>query len=140
MEPMRALIAQIIRFGISGGIATGLIVGLLYLFTAVFHWWYLLSDVIAFIIAIVVSFLLQKYWAFGDTRREGAGFQMTFYVFVMLWDLALNTGLLYLSVERLHLWYLYAQLGISVLIAIQNYLLYRFIIFRQPQTEYEVSP
>ncbi len=127
---MSPSLQRIIRFIISGATATGLIIVLLYGLTKVFHIWYLASSVLAFIIATVVSFLLQKYWAFKDHRSDVLHKQAAAYFVLQLWDLVLNTALLYVGVTYLHLWYLLAQFCVSAIIAVQNFLVYRAFIFK----------
>jgi len=62
--------ARVFRFLLSGGTALLTDLILLYLFTDLFGIWYVASAVAAFILAFMVSFLLHKFWTFGDHSRE----------------------------------------------------------------------
>lgn len=127
---MSPSLQRIIRFAISGAIATGLTIGLLYVFTKYFHIWYLASSIAAFAIATITSFFLQKYWAFKDRRLGVMHKQAAEYLALQIWDLIFNTIMLFVAVSYIHLWYLLAQLCSSFIIAVQNYLVYRAFIFK----------
>src|SRR3989344_279145 len=61
---------QAIRYIISGG--TGAVVNLATLFVLVhfFQVWYLLSVIMAFVVAFFVSFSMQKFFTFNDDSLE----------------------------------------------------------------------
>ncbi|MFA6554483.1 MAG: GtrA family protein [Candidatus Paceibacterota bacterium] len=122
---------KLVRFLISGGTATFVNIALLYVFTDVFDIWYITSAIMAFVIAFVVSFTLQKFWTFQDMSKEGMHRQAIIYFTMASFNLCLNAGLLYLCVEYIGLHYLSAQILISILIAIENYFVYQFLIFRR---------
>ena len=123
------------RFGISGIIATATNISCLYLLTDVFGFWYILSTIISFIIAFSVSFSLQKYWTFKDTAHHKITRQAPLFLALTTLNLALNTALMYLSVEYLGIHYLLAQFIISALIACQSYFLYGKVIFKKSDAE-----
>ena len=125
---------KIFRFLLSGGIALGTDLFFLFLFTDIFGVWYIASAVVAFILACGVSFILQKFWTFGDNSREGIHMQMGVYFFVAVINLALNTLLVYVFVERADLHYLFAQAVASALIAVESFFIYQRFIFQKTIT------
>jgi putative flippase GtrA len=122
---------KLFRYAVSGGTAFGTNVLFLFLFTDIFGVWYLASAVFAFILAFFVSFLLHKFWTFGDHSRDGMHAQMGGYFAVALVNLALNTLLVYVFVERASLHYLVAQMLASLLIAMESFFVYQHVIFRK---------
>ena len=124
--------AKIGRFLFSGGVSAGVDLILLFIFTDIFGWWYLVSAIFAFLIAFGVSFTLQKFWTFQDHSREGVHAQAGIYFFVAVINLALNTLFVYLFVEYIHLHYLLAQIVASLLIACESFFVYQRFIFRAP--------
>jgi len=126
--------ARVFRYLLSGGIALGTDLALLYLFTNIFGIWYLASAIAAFILAFAVSFLLQKFWTFGDHSREGLHIQLGVYFFVAIVNLALNTLVVYLFVEQGGLHYLVAQIAASALIAVESFFVYQHFIFKTTDT------
>ncbi len=118
-----------IKYLISGGTAASVDLILLFLFTHFLGFHYLISAILAFMIAFFVSFYLQKFWTFRDNRKEIIYGQMAVYLTVALVNLGLNTGLMYLFVEYLRVWYLLAQVMAGAMIAVESFLIYRFFIF-----------
>lgn len=121
---------KIFRFLVSGGISTGVDLGLLYLFTDFFGIWYLVSSVLAFILAFFVSFGLQKFWTFRDHSRDGMQAQMGVYLFISSCNLGLNTFLVYLLVDHFGFHYLVAQIVTSIFIACESFFIYQRFVFR----------
>jgi len=124
--------ARIGRFVVAGGLATLVNLGLLYILTDVAGIWYLLSAVVSFIAAFFVSFTLQKFWTFEDSSHEGMHVQAGIFFLVAAGNLGLNTLFLYVLVEYALLHYLLAQVIVSAFIAVENFLIYRYVIFRTP--------
>lgn len=121
---------KIVRFLISGGVATGIDLVLLYVFTDIFGIWYLASSVVAFTFAFLASFSLQKFWTFRDHSREGIQTQAGIYFLIAAANLGLNTLLVYLLVDYVNLHYLIAQIIVSVFVAVENFFVYQRFIFR----------
>ena len=121
---------KIFRFLLSGSTAFGTDIIFLYLFTDIFGIWYLASAIIAFVFAFFVSFVLHKFWTFGDRSQEGMHMQMGAYLFVAVVNLSLNTLLVNLFVEQTGLHYIIAQILASALIAIESFFVYQRFIFK----------
>ena len=126
---------QYVKFIIAGGTAAFTDLTLLYIFTDILGWWYLISAAIAFIIAFFVSFFLQKFWTFRDNNRERIYKQMGQYFLVGTVNLTINTLGMYILVDKLNIMYLFAQMIMMVLIAIGSFLIYRFVIFKKHKRE-----
>lgn len=122
---------ETLRFVISGGTVALTELSLLYVFTDVFHIWYLFSLIIAFSCSFVLSFLLQKFWTFKNKATDKVHFQAVVYLLVALMNLVLNACLLYILVQFVGVWYLLAQAVISAVIAIWSFLIYKFLIFKK---------
>jgi len=131
---------QIIRYIISGGTAALVNLVLLYVFTDFLKVWYLFSSVLAFCLAFFVSFFLQKYWTFSDWGKGKMYQQMGVYFAVSVANLGVNTGLLYLAVDKLKIWYLLAQVLVLAIIAIESFIIYKFLIFERPAGSAGVNP
>ncbi len=120
-----------VKYVIAGGTAAVTDLVLLYVFTDILHLWYLFSAIIAFIIAFFVSFYLQKFWTFRDNSRDRIYAQASLYFLAGLMNLAINTGGMYLLVDKLGVIYLGAQIIMGALIAATSFLIYKFIIFKK---------
>lgn len=127
----RTLAAKLVRYLFSGGTAAVTDLVLLYVFTDICHIWYLVSSVLAFLVAFGVSFVLQKFFTFQDHGTEGMHRQAMIYFAVTSTNLVLNTGLIYLFVQYTGMNYIIAQIVTSILIAIESYLVYQAFIFKK---------
>lgn len=122
---------KINRFVLSGLLATAINFGLLYLFTDFFKVWYIVSAIVAFIASVFTSFIFQKYWTFKDMSKERIHYQAIVFFVIAAINLALNTFFLYLLVEYAGLYYLVAQVLTSIIIAAENFFVYRHLIFKK---------
>src|SRR4051812_30395027 len=111
---------KLLRYIIAGGTATLVDLVLLYVFTDRFHLWYLLSAILAFAIAIVVSFLLQKFWTFQDHALAGVHVQAFRYLLAGLFSLGLNAALMYVFVDLVHIYYIISQILGAGIVAFVN--------------------
>lgn len=125
---------RFIRYCVSGGTALALDLVLLYAFTDILGWWYLWSAVVAFAIAIVVSFILQKFWTFEDRSADNVHRQFALYIAIALGNTAVNTGLMYLFVDYFGIPYLLSQIIASGIIAASSFFIYRRFIFNRPNS------
>lgn len=128
-EEHRALIYTIGRFIAAGSIGAVTNISLLFLFTEYVGLYYLVSAGISFILACCVGFALQKFWTFRERSLESVHSQAMGYFTISTTNFFLNLALLYFLVEKIHLWYIFAQIIASGLIAVSSFLLYRYVIF-----------
>ncbi len=118
-----------LRFLIAGCTGAAVNLGLLYVLTDIVGLWYLLSSVLAFIVSFLVSFRLQKYWAFKEPSTHAISSQMLWYLVVALVNLGLNTLILFTCVEILHMHYMLGQVVAGAMVAVWNFFIYKYFIF-----------
>lgn len=118
-----------IKYVLSGMAGAFVNLGTLFILTECAHVYYLLSAIIAFFVSLAVGFNLQKKWTFRNNEKK-AGQQALQYFSVTGLNLLVNTGLLYVLVEKFHIWYLLAQVLIYGGLAIFTFFIYRYIIFK----------
>jgi len=123
-------LSRIARFLIAGTLATAVSAGVLHLCVSVFGMWYITGSVFGFFAGFLVSFTLQKFWTFRDMRRDVLGSQVLMYLTLLTINLGSNTLLVYFGVEFGGLSPVVAQIGASLILACQNFLVYRYVIFR----------
>lgn len=122
---------KIMRFLFSGGTAFLVNFFFLFAFTEWLKIYYLISAVLAFLIAFVVSFILQKYWTFRDSRSTYSHKQTILYLIVAVVNTVINAGLVYFFVEFSHFHYLLGQFLASGIIAFESYFVYQYFIFKK---------
>jgi putative flippase GtrA len=133
------------RYGVSGIIGALIQIVSLYVWVSLlgFEHTYLLGLVLGFILALIATFLLQKYWAFKDTESKSIPHQLLYYSLVAVSGLALNALLLAgakllltsYSVDFFHGWYLMVQTLITGLVAVFNFSLNYWITFSKARQE-----
>jgi putative flippase GtrA len=124
-------IHRVLKYLISGSIATAVDLGLLYVLTDWLGVWYLASAVIAFLIAFVVSFTLQKFWTFDDDRTHVLVQQAGLYFAIVCGNLCINTVGMFLLVQKFHIWYLLSEVIMLGLIACMSFFLYQRFVFQK---------
>lgn len=122
---------HLVRYLISGGIAATTNVGILFLLVHFAHLHYLSASIAAYLLAVVVSFTLQKFWTFQDKPTHDIPSQFSRYSIVVVTNLLLNTLLMYLFVDTFGIWYIFAQIGATAIVAVAGYFGYRFFVFKE---------
>lgn len=120
----------VIKFIIAGGLAAATDLLLLYFFHGPLGMGVVSAASLAFVIAFGVSFGLQKFWTFRDYRSGKLPGQLSLYFLNALLGLLANAGAMHVLVNRWSVWYLLSQVLVSAALAVWNYLLYRFVIFK----------
>lgn len=90
---------------------------------------YLTCSVVAFVAALFVGFILQKYWTFDGALSRQTHVQFLSYTILALTNLAVNTLIVYLLVEYAHMYPLLAQAIGAGSVAFVSYVLYQRYIF-----------
>jgi putative flippase GtrA len=119
--------AQISRFSLVGAFSVTTYYALFYGLTEYAHVWYIASAMVAFGGYYVVSFTLQKYWAFRNRSKERIRQQLAQFSLMAVGNWILNTSLLYVLVEYFGMWYLLAQGILTVVVSIIAYFALRWI-------------
>ena len=120
---------QILKYLGVGGVVVAINVSVLYSLTEFLHLYYLLSAVFAFCVAFLVSFFLQKLFTFKDASTGRVASQMSYYLALQLANVCTNMLLLYSLVEYARVWYILAEIIISLGLAIITFAISRRFIF-----------
>jgi dolichol-phosphate mannosyltransferase len=123
----RAGVNKMVRFLISGVIATVVNLALLYGLTEFGGMWYLLSAAIAFVVSFATSFMLQKYWAFRNKDVSKVKSQLPMHLSVAVFNLCIDLVLVYALVEYFGVWYLAAQFIAAAIISTESFFAFRWI-------------
>ncbi len=131
---MKDLLTRVIgwrplRYLLSGGTAAAANLTLLYILVHFFHVWYLEAAVLSFMVGMCMSFVLQKFFTFSHYSNETLKRQTSLHASLQLFNLCLNTALMYAGVDLLHVPYLLAQLIISAGMAVYSFLFYKHLVF-----------
>lgn len=122
---------KLIKYVISGAISTVTNLGSFFILEHYFNIYYLYGSILSLLISTLVSFVLQKFWTFDDQITNTIYLQFILYVAITLGNLAINTAVVYILVDRMHIWYLLAQLTASCVVAITGFFAYQRFVFNK---------
>ena len=122
---------KIIKYIFAGGLATLSNLTTLFVCVNYFHLWYLLGAIISFCLAVIISYLLQKFFVFENYSRENMHKQFFNFFIFNFFMLGINTLLMYLFVDIIGFWYLLAQAVSSFVCAFVNYNYFNKMIFKK---------
>lgn len=126
----KQFIKQGIRFAIVGGIGTFVNLSILYILTDIYGILYLISEAIAFIVAVIHNYFWNKSFTFEeDIKEKVIGKAMKFSIICIL-ALIVNLMVLFILVEYFRIFYLYAEVGAIGIAFFVNFLGNRFWTFR----------
>lgn len=122
---------QFLRFGLVGAFVSGVHLVLVFLLTDFFGVWYLYSTIISYTLATVINFTLQKVYVMRNRDVSQSHIQFVKYVLLVLFCLLINTLGMYAFVGFLGVSYLYAQVYMTVGLAIFTFFISRSYVFHQ---------
>ncbi len=120
-------VPKTVRYVISGGTGAVVNIGTLFVLTHFFGVWYLTSSIIAFLIALQVSFVLQRLWTFEVLNIKGLAHHSMLYFTVAVMNTLINTATVFILVEYANVWYVAAQVIAAASIACYSFFMYRRI-------------
>ena len=122
-------ITYFLRYNIVAGLATAIDFMVLVLLTEVSHLWYMLSGIIGALSGGIVSFIMERNWAFRK-RSGNIYLQSIKYLAVWVTSILLNIWGLYLLVEFFHIHYILSKVVVAVIVGLGfNFLTHRYFIF-----------
>ncbi|MFA6459314.1 MAG: GtrA family protein [Candidatus Paceibacterota bacterium] len=122
MQTKSSRLGQAVRFCIAGAAGVLAYYTALYCLTEYLGVWYVASAVVGFILNTGLNFTLQKFWTFQNKETGMVHRQIVLYVAMTISFLIGNTVFLYLMVQYLHMWYIGAQMILTVLISILSFI------------------
>ncbi len=99
----RAILGQLLRFLVSGGIVTALGVGVYAVIALVLRWHPQLGNFLAYVTAMATGYLLHSRWSFRDHGGTRGGNTVARFLVVSLISLGLNSFWVWLLTEPLAL-------------------------------------
>ncbi|MFH1207650.1 MAG: GtrA family protein [Patescibacteria group bacterium] len=118
---------ETMRYLVAGGIGVSLYYLLLYTLTEYADWWYLLSAAIGSIANFTSNFLLQKFWTFRNKDRNTVRAQARKYAILYVSLFVANLALMFVLVTLMHIWYILAQIPVTIILSAVSYLISRKI-------------
>jgi putative flippase GtrA len=118
-----------IKYLLSGAISTAIHLTILSLAYSYLNLQIITATSLAYLIAFGVSFCLQKFWTFRNKSKRYLK-QIYFYLLVGAFNLFFNAALMQFLVVNLDFHYLLSQIIVSGLVALNSFLLYKYLVFK----------
>lgn len=110
VQPTSHGFVQFFRYGLVAIVAFTVDFGLLYVFTSLFSWFYLLSATSSFAISVVVNYLLSTVWVFAERAKRERAVELVLFVGVCIIALLLNDVFMWIFTSMLGIFYLTSKL------------------------------
>ncbi|MCF6339055.1 MAG: GtrA family protein [Gammaproteobacteria bacterium] len=123
------MLKPMLRFAVSGGLATVIHVGVFVFLVEGFALRPVLAAAPAFVFALFVSYGMNYHWTFSASAPHRI--MLPRFVVVALLGLVLNLGITYAVVDVAHYWYGYALLLVVLLVPLTTFLLSKFWVFNE---------
>lgn len=124
---------ELIIYGIVGVLTTVVNVAIFQLFSNVLNVHYLISNVVAWVVAVIFAFVANKLWVFKSKswQRELVQREAISFVIARLMSLGVDMLIMYLAVDILAVDELIAKIVANVFVIIINYVLSKLWIFKK---------
>jgi len=112
---------QFLRYGIVGGIAAVVNIGMLYVFTELFGLHYIFSNILAFTLGLIVNYFLSVKYVFSKERKENRKLEFIVHIVIGIIGLSLDTLLVYLFTDKADLYYMMSKIISTAIVFIYNF-------------------
>lgn len=125
---MKKLIAQIMKFGIVGVLATLIDYIVLWILTEYAGLYYLASAAISFSVSVIFNYICSMRYVF--VRKENADRRKEFVIFLVLSiiGLGMNQLLMWIGTDVLEIYYLIAKLFATALVMVYNFITRKLLL------------
>ena len=125
------IIRQLVLYGIVGGIAFIADYGTLWFLTEYCHHHYLLSAAIAFILGLVINYVLSTKWVFSDRKYKSKWIEFLFFTFIGIVGLGLNEILIFIVSHNLDKHYMIGKIISTIVVFFWNFLARKYLLFKK---------
>lgn len=122
---------QFFRYLFVGGFAAVVNIGMLFVFTHFFRFYYLISNILSFILGLIVNYILSKKFVFQEKTSISKTKEFIIYAIIGVIGLGLDTLFVWLFTDIAKIYYMMSKLLSTAIVFIWNFcarkVLYRFI-------------
>jgi len=121
---------KFIRYSLGWVLAAFFDLFLLYIFTDIFHIYYLYSAIIAFIFSVTFAYFFQKYITFRNYSKKHLS-QGTLFLLFQLIGQIVYMSMLRIGVDSLHIYYMLVAIIAKWIVFLRNYISNHYFNFKQ---------
>lgn len=115
------MLHQFLRYVVVGGIAFAVDFGSLYLLTELAGIHYLVSALIAFVLGLIVNYLLSKSWVFDRRSMNDAATEFLVFAAIGVVGLGLNEMILWILSGKMHIHYMAGKAVSAGIVLVWNF-------------------
>jgi len=124
-----AIFPQLIRYGLTSGVALGADVGVLMLLKEVFGADVLLANTVGFSVGVIITFFASRMWVFSERKITNPVAEFVVFVLVGVLGLAINDFVVWAgTIAGWH--YLVAKALAAGVSFLWNFLLRKYVVYR----------
>lgn len=112
---------QFFRYLFVGGFAAVVNIGMLYVFTDILHLFYLVSNILSFILGLIVNYLLSKKFVFQENTNISKMKEFITYAMIGIIGLGIDTIFIWIFTDIINLHYMVSKLISTVIVFIWNF-------------------
>ncbi|MGK7394079.1 MAG: GtrA family protein [Candidatus Cyclobacteriaceae bacterium M3_2C_046] len=128
-SPAKSTSVQLFRYLFAGGTAAVVDFALLFILTEFFLFHYLLSAVIAFILALITNYVISIAWVFHTRKISNKYMEGTLFILTALIGLGLNTLILWFLTEKMLVYYMMSKIVATGTVFFWNFFSKKYILF-----------
>ncbi|MCI8590091.1 MAG: GtrA family protein [Clostridiales bacterium] len=132
LHKLYAKYGEMLRYLFAGGLTTAVSIGAYTFFTRICHINYYLSNIGAWILAVIFAFVINKFFVFNSRQKKTAIIAKEFAQFVLarLFSLGLETFVFFIMIDLANMNDLVTKFTAQIVVMAANYLFSKLIIFR----------
>lgn len=131
IKPTNQVFLQLFRYTFVGGAAFLVDFGLLYFFTEVFHFHYLLSASLSFIAGLIVNYVISKLWVFQKSVIRNKGIEFLLFGMIGVVGLGFTDLFMWLFTDCLELYYMISKIITTAIVYFWNFFARKYLLFNK---------
>ena len=118
---MDKLVKQIVKFGMVGISALAIDYSIMIFLIEVFHIDYLISNGISFVASVIFNYIMSVKWVFDVEKNREKKQEILVFVVLSTIGLGINQLLMWLTVEKLRIFYMISKIGATIVVMVYNF-------------------
>lgn len=123
-------IIQLFRYVFVGGAAFIVDFGSLFILTDFFGIYYLISAAIAFILGLIVNYILSISWVFNNRKLDNLTLEFGVFSLIGIVGLGLNEVFIWFFTAEVGFYYLISKIISAVIVLFWNFFARKYVLFR----------
>lgn len=120
-KPTQRGSVQLFRYGLVAIVAFGIDFGLLFVFSSLLRWHYLVATTLAFALSVIMNYYLSTLWVFSQRTKREAAAEITLFVAICFVALLLNDLFMWIFTSGFHIYYLISKLATVMIVFIWSF-------------------